>query len=301
MNATPETQQPSGLPAAIAAYLAWGFLPLYFKILDHVANLEILAQRVIWALPVCIVIMLFRRQIPEYLVAFRDRRLLLLLCASSTLIAINWLVYIIAVNSGHILASSLGYYLNPLVNVLLGTLFLKERLSRMQLLAVAIAASGVALLLGGALDTLWISLTLALSFGSYGLIRKVMPLGSLPGLAMETTLLMPFAAALAIWFMAYGEHPGMGLDWQTSLLLAAGGPVTAVPLLLFAVAARRMTYAALGFVQFLAPSIAFILGWLVYREPLDTTRLVCFVLIWIAIAIFSFDIWQRSRKVQAAA
>ena len=179
----PAGSHEGGLPYALAAYGIWGFAPLFFKLLSSVPPVEVLAQRIVWSLPLCFLIMAFRRQIGDYLAALRDPRVLRMLLASSLLIAVNWLVYIFSIFTDHVLAASLGYYLNPLVNVMLGMVFLGERLSRMQMLAVVIAGVGVAILLAGALDTLWISLTLAFSFGIYGLLRKIAPVGSLPGLS----------------------------------------------------------------------------------------------------------------------
>lgn len=293
--AAPAGSNQGGLPFAISAYLIWGFVPLFFKLLSSVPPAEVLSQRIVWSLPLCFLIMAFRRQIGEYLAALRDWRVLRLLLVSSVLIALNWLVYIYSIFTDHVLAASLGYYLNPLVNVMLGMIFLGERLSRLQALAVVIAGIGVAILLAGALDTLWISLTLAFSFGTYGLIRKIVPVGSLPGLAIETTLLLPLSVAAAGYYIWVGDGRGFGSEAGISWLLAAGGVVTAVPLLLFATAARRMSYAALGFVQYLAPSIAFLLSLFVFHEPLKPAQLVCFLLIWVSIAVFSFDMWRKMR------
>jgi chloramphenicol-sensitive protein RarD len=291
----PAGSDQGGLPYALGAYAIWGFVPLFFKVLTTVPPVEVLAQRIVWSLPLCFLIMAFRRQIGEYFAALKDWRALRLLLASSVLIAVNWLVYIFAIFTDHVLAASLGYYLNPLINVLLGMIFLGERLSRLQAVAVAIAGIGVAILLAGALDTLWISLTLAVTFGTYGLIRKVAPVGSLPGLAIETTLLLPLSLAAAGYYIWLGDGRGFGSGVGISWLLAAGGVVTAVPLLLFATAARKMCYAALGFVQYLAPSIAFLLSLFVFDEPLKPAQLACFLLIWISIAVFSFDMWRKMR------
>ncbi|KTE20145.1 hypothetical protein ATE67_12275 [Sphingopyxis sp. H050] len=291
----PAGSNQGGLPYALAAYGIWGFVPLFFKLLTSVPPAEVLAQRIVWSLPLCFLIMAFRRQIGDYLAALKEWKTLRLLLASSVLIAVNWLVYIYAIFTDHVLAASLGYYLNPLVNVMLGMVFLGERLSRLQLVAVAIAGVGVAILLAGALDTLWISLTLALSFGTYGLLRKVVPVGSLPGLAVETTVLLPLAIAAAGYYLWIDDGAGFASGTSISLLLMAGGVVTAVPLLLFATAARRMSYAALGFVQYLAPSIAFVLSLFVFKEPLKPAQLACFLLIWISIAVFSFDMWRKMR------
>jgi len=294
-SAAPAGSNQGGLPFALGAYLIWGFVPLFFKLLSSVPPAEVLAQRIVWSLPLCFLIMAFRRQIGDYVAALKDWRVLRLLLVSSVLIALNWLVYIYSIFTDHVLAASLGYYLNPLVNVMLGMIFLGERLSRLQALAVVIAGIGVAILLAGALDTLWISLILAFSFGTYGLIRKIVPVGSLPGLAIETTLLLPLSVAAAAYYIWLGDGRGFGSEAGVSWLLAAGGVVTAVPLLLFATAARRMSYAALGFVQYLAPSIVFLLSLFVFHEPLKPAQLACFLLIWVSIAVFSFDMWRKMR------
>ena len=291
----PAGSHEGGLPYALAAYGIWGFVPLFFKLLSSVPPVEVLAQRILWSLPLCFLIMAFRRQIGEYLAVLRDWKVLRLLLASSVLIAVNWLVYIYAIFTDHVLAASLGYYLNPLVNVMLGMVFLGERLSRMQMLAVVIAGVGVAILLAGALDTLWISLTLAFTFGIYGLLRKIAPVGSLPGLSVETTVLLLPSLAVAGYYLAVGDGRGFGSENSISLLLMAGGVVTAVPLLLFATAARRMSYAALGFVQYMAPTIQFLLSLFVFDEPLKPVQLACFLLIWVSIAVFSFDMWRKMR------
>ena len=291
----PAGSHEGGLPYALAAYGIWGFAPLFFKLLSSVPPVEVLAQRIVWSLPLCFLIMAFRRQIGDYLAALRHWKVLRLLLASSVLIAVNWLVYIYSIFTDHVLAASLGYYLNPLVNVMLGMVFLGERLSRMQLLAVVIAGVGVAILLAGALDTLWISLTLALTFGTYGLLRKIVPVGSLPGLSVETTVLLLPSLAVAGYYLAAGDGRGFGSENSISLLLMAGGVVTAVPLLLFATAARKMSYAALGFVQYMAPTIQFLLSLFVFDEPLKPVQLACFLLIWVSIAVFSFDMWRKMR------
>ena len=283
----------SGLPLALAAYTIWGFLPLYIALLEPVPALELVAWRVIFTLPLCLAIAYFRRQLAEVARAFADFGVLRRLLASALLIAVNWVVYIAAVNGGHIYAASLGYYINPLVNVLLGTLFLGERLNRPQWFAVALAGVGVAVLLYGATDTLWVSLVLGLSFGLYGLVRKLAPVGSVPGLTIESALLLPLAAATAAWFSMGPRPSAFGHDVMTSGLLVGAGALTAVPLLLFAVAARRMDYSTLGFVQFLAPTIAFVLALTVFDEPLRPVQLASFVLIWIAIALFSWDLLRR--------
>ena len=293
-----ETAQPSGLPYAISAYLIWGFVPVYFKLLSHVSPIAVVAQRILWSIPLLLVILASRKQLGEYAAIFRHKAHLRNLLASATLIAVNWLIYIWAVSTDHILAASLGYYLNPLVNVLLGRLFLGERLRPLQMVAVAVAAVGVAILIGDALDTLWVSISLAFSFGLYGLIRKITPVGSVPGLAIETTLLAPLALGAVFYFAQVGGG-GFGDDATTSGLLILAGAITAIPLLMFATAARRMSYASLGFVQYIAPSIAFLLGVFAYGEPLSTTKIACFILIWVSIAIFCADAIKTYRASKA--
>ncbi len=295
----PKSQPPAidrnGLLAAIGAYTAWGFMPVFFKQLAAVPAVEIIAHRIIWAVPLLLVIMAFRRQLREYLGVLANWNLLRWMLASGALISVNWLVYVWAVNSEHILAASFGYYLNPLLNILMGTAFLGERLNRTQIAAVAVAAIGVAVMGAGALDTLWVSLCLATSFCIYGLVRKMAPVGAVPGLAVETTLLLPIAMATAFWFAWGSPHPGWGSTPQTTWLLVAGGAITAIPLLLFATAARRMSYSALGFIQYLAPTLQFLCGVLLYGEALSTARLISFGLIWLALAIFSWDGIRRMR------
>jgi chloramphenicol-sensitive protein RarD len=286
-----------GLGAAVGAYTAWGFMPVFFKQISAVPALEIIAHRVIWAVPLLLVIMAFRRQLGEYRDALASWNLLRWMLASAALISVNWLIYVWAVNNGNILAASFGYYLNPLLNILMGTLFLKEQLNQTQLLAVGVAALGVAVMGAGAMDTLWISLSLAASFCAYGLVRKFAPVGAVPGLAIETSLILPVAMAGAFWFAWSGPHIGWGSDPRTTWLLAAGGAVTAIPLLLFATAARRMSYTALGFVQYLAPTLQFLCGVLLYDEPLTTARIISFGLIWVALGIFSWDGLRRIANV----
>ena len=290
----------SGLPLAIAAYICWGFLPLYIALLRHVPAFELVGWRVIFTLPLCLAIIVLRRQWPDLKAALTNPRVVRMLAIGALLLGANWVIYVAAVNAGHIYAASLGYYINPLVNVLLGTVFLGERLSRLQWGAVALATGGVTILLFGATDTLGISLALGITFGLYGLVRKITPAGSVPGLTIESGVLLPLAVATTVWFAAGPAPSSFGHDWHTSLLLIGAGVVTAVPLLLFAVAARRMDYSTLGFTQFLAPTIMFVLGLTVFGEELRPAQLACFALIWSAIALFSWDLLARREKASGA-
>lgn len=294
------SQNPSGLPAALGAYTIWGFLPLYLILVREVPPFEFVGWRIIWTLPLCLLIVAARRQFPALKTALANRRTLIALFGSALLIAINWFVYIWAIMQNHVYAASLGYYLNPLLNVLLGTLLLGERLSRWQWLAVAIAAGGVALLAAGAVTTLWISLSLAFSFGLYGIVRKQVDVGSLPGLTIESAILLVPAGIIAWWYAASPAGPSFGTEWFLSAAIVFSGVVTAVPLLLFAIAAKRMDYSTLGFIQYLAPTIVFLLGLTVFGEELRPVQLASFVLIWIAVAIFVADLWNRNRRAKAA-
>jgi chloramphenicol-sensitive protein RarD len=302
MAAPPSPPAPlsaSGLVPALGAYLIWGFLPLYLLLVRSVPAIEFVGWRIIWTLPLCLLIVAYRRQFPELLTALKSPSSLMALGASAALIAVNWFVYIWAIMAGEVYAASIGYYLNPLINVLLGTLFLGERLSRRQWLAVAVALVAVVLLAAGALTSLWISLTLAFTFGLYGLVRKQVAVGSLPGLTIESAILLLPAAAIAAWYAASPQGSSFGHDAWLSSLIIFSGVVTAVPLLLFAIAARRMDYSTLGFIQYLAPTIVFFLGLFVFEQPLAPIKLVSFVLIWVAVAIFASDLWARRRAAVA--
>ncbi|HAL90558.1 MAG TPA: EamA family transporter RarD, partial [Erythrobacter sp.] len=237
-SAPPQTDR-TGLAAAFSAYVIWGFLPLYLILVRSVPAFEFVGWRIIWTLPLCLLIVLARRQGPDLRAALANRRTLGLLALSATLIAVNWVVYVWAIQNGQVYAASLGYYINPLVNVLLGTVLLGEKLSRPQWAAVGLAGIGVSLLAAGALTTLWISLTLALSFGSYGLIRKQLDVGSVPGLTIESALLLLPSLAVA-WYYAQTQGSSFAVSTELSLAIMAGGVVTAFPLLLFAIAARKL-------------------------------------------------------------
>ncbi len=289
----------AGLMTAVAAYVLWGFLPLFFHALRHVPAMELVGWRVLFTLPLCLAIVAARGQAADVRAALADRTVLLRLCASALLIGANWLLYVIAINSGHVLAASLGYYINPLLSVLLGTILLGERLTRTQWTAVAIAGLGIALLLAGAIEMLGIALALAVSFGLYGFVRKLTPVGSVPGLTIETSLLYLPAIVLVAWQARSPAGSSLGLDAGTTIGLFASGLVTAAPLLLFAVAARQLDLSTLGFVQFISPTLAFLLGIFVFGEPLDPVRLACFVLIWTAIALFSWDMLRRRQRAPA--
>ena len=258
--------------------------------------LEIVGWRIVFTLPLCLAIIAARGLGGELRLAFTHRPVALRLCFSAFLVAGNWLLYVFAINNGHVLAASLGYYINPLLNVLLGTLFLGEKLNRVQWGAVAVAALGVGLLVVEALDMVSVALTLAISFALYGLVRKLTPVGAVPGLTVETSVLFLPALGVVAWYAASPAGSSLAQRPGSALLLAGTGVLTGVPLLLFAAAAQKLTLSTLGFIQFLAPTMVFVQGLVLFNEPLDAVRLACFVLIWLAIALFSWDMLRRARS-----
>jgi chloramphenicol-sensitive protein RarD len=297
---SPANHRPGGLPHALGAFLIWGLLPLYLRLVQAVPSLEFFGWRIVFTLPVCLVLVISGGQFPVLRQALSNPRTVMILALSAALIGTNWLVYVIAIHNGHVYAASIGYYANPLVNVLLGTLFLGERLSRRQWLAVALAGIAVAVLAWGARDTLAISVVLALSFGTYGLVRKLAPVEALAGLTIETLLLVVPAALFLVWLGRHGGLAGFAHGAPFAALLSLSGVVTAVPLLLFAIAARRMDYSSLGFIQFLAPTLVFLIGLLVFHEVLRPVQLACLMLMWLAIGVFCYDLWARRGASRAA-
>jgi chloramphenicol-sensitive protein RarD len=289
-----------GVAFGLSAYLLWGFLPVYFKLLGEVLPTEVVAQRVLWSVLFLAGLIAARSRWLQLRTALADPRALGILAVSALLIGANWLIYIWAIGARHVLETSLGYFLNPLVNVVMGVLLLKERLTRAQGLAVGLAALGVSVLAVKAVAGLWISLSLAATFATYGLLRKIAPVESLEGLTIETLLLAPMAGLYLAWLGTQGGQK-FGTELDLSLLLALGGVVTAVPLLLFAAGARRLRYSTLGVLQYVAPTIQFLLAVLAYGEPLTTAHLVCFALIWTGLAIYAADGLRRVPRASAAA
>ena len=296
-----------GLIQALIACVCWGLMPVYFKLLQSVDALEVVAHRIIWSVPLLLIILYFRKNLVGLGAALRNRKLRWTMLASSCLIAANWLIYVWAVHEDHILAASLGYFISPLLSVFMGRIFLGEPLSGRKWVAIAIAAAGVSVLAVQALDTLWISLALAVSWSSYGLVRKIADIGPIVGLTAETGILfLPFTLFL-IWLTfgmpasPTGQH--LGDDRTIDLLLIGGSVVTAVPLLLFASAVKRMTLSAIGLLNYLAPTIQFVVGVFIYNEAMTLSHIICFLLIWTSIAIYWTDSYltgKAERKPQSA-
>ena len=290
----------AGVVYATLAFVWWGLFPLYFRIVTTVPAPEILAHRVLWCLLFLAAMLTARRQWGWLRPVRSQPKVLGAFAASALLIGANWLAYIWAVQQGHVIEASLGYFITPLVNVLLGVTLLHERLRRAQWVALAIAACGVLWLTVQAGRLPWIALSLAVSFGSYGLLRKIAALGALEGLTLETLLLAPLAVLALGIASLHGSASFPAPDALTNLWLIALGPITAVPLLLFAAGARRLSMATLGIVQYIGPSIQFVLGIWVFNEPFSAMRLVGFACIWLALVIYTLDGWRVGRRAALA-
>jgi chloramphenicol-sensitive protein RarD len=289
-----------GAAAAVLAFLLWGLFPLYWKRLAGVPALEVVAHRTAWGFLAVAAWVTLRGRWADARAVAADRRTILRLAGSAVLIGLNWLLYVWAVVHDHVVEASLGYFVNPLVNVLLGVLVLGERLSRAQRIAVLLAAAGVAVLTAGHGRLPWIALALAVSFGLYGLARKTVAADAVTGLLWETAILAPLAAAFLVSLEWRGSGAfGRGAPEATALL-ALGGPVTAIPLVLFALGARALPLSTVGLLQYLSPSLQFLLAVLVFREPFTTTHAAAFACIWTALGILTWDLRRRLRHERAA-
>lgn len=286
----------AGVMAGLGAFAAWGLLPVYWKALQGVFPVEILCHRIVWSLVFVAGILTFQGRWREALAPFRSGRDVFLLLCSSLLIGGNWLLYIWAVTANRVVETSLGYYINPLVSVLLGFVFLRERMRPLQYVAIALATAGVANSMLGYGQLPWVALSLAVSFGLYGLIRKIAAVASMPGLFLETLLLSPLAAAYLVYLYWSGDMAFLHVSRTTDALLIGAGAVTSLPLLGFAFSARCIRLSTLGILQYLGPSLAFILGVFVYKEPFTSGHLVTFVCIWAGLAVFSGETLWNYRQ-----
>ena len=282
----------SGLWYGVAAYSIWGLFPLYWKLIDRVPAQQTIAHRIVWSFAALALVSAARFGTLRV-----GARTLGLYAIAAVLISANWFLYVYGVNNGFILETSLGYFITPLVNVLLGVVFFRERLRLLQWCAVSLAAAGVLYLTLAYGSLPWIAMGLAVSFGSYGLVKKKAPLDSVRGLTLETAIVVLPAAAYLLFVNARGDGAFLHSGTQSDLLLIGGGPVTVVPLLLFASAVRRVPLTIIGLLQYISPTIQFFLGVFLYHEPFAGTRLIGFVIVWIAIAVFTID--SLRRRVQA--
>jgi chloramphenicol-sensitive protein RarD len=294
------TTTSKGFTAAAAAFAIWGVFPLYFHSLRQISPFQVIAHRIVWSCMFVLVWTALRGELSTLRAILVNRSVVWRLAVTATLITINWVVYVWAVMNGHVVESSLGYFINPLVNVLLGVALLSERLTRARWTAVALAATGVAYLTMVAGSPPWIALTLAFSFGVYGLIRKVVKVESLPGLATETLVLLPFAVVYLLWCESAGTgalgHAGPAI----AALLIGSGPLTAIALFLFAYGARLLPYSTVGVLQYIAPTLQLACGVFAFHERFERTRALGFALIWTALLIYAGESLWLSRKQQRA-
>ncbi len=296
--------QPIGFVYAIGAYGLWGMMPFYVKAVAHIPALEIVAYRVLWSVPVAGIVILALRRTADLRAALQSPRTMLLATVTALLVSINWLVYVWAVSVDRALETALGYYINPLINVLMGAVFLGERFTRAQIMAVALAVVGVAVMTIETGGLPWISLVLACSFASYGFLRKTLPIGPTQGFMLEVMILSPLAFVVVLWFaigggadLAAGMPPalyagsdqGAGRFW----LLALAGPVTAFPLILYAFGAKALRYSTIGLLQYIAPTLIFLIAVFVFREPFSAGQLVAFLFIWSAVILYSWSLIRR--------
>ena len=290
-----ESDRRDGVITGLIAYTLWGLFPIYFKIVEAIPPSEVLVHRIVWAVPFGAVIIHFRKQWPEVRRALANPGMLFWLGLAALFISVNWFIYIWAVQQDKIFQTSLGYYINPLIYVLVGVVFFGDRLRGLQIAAVISASIGVAILTISGGEFPFIAISLALLFTFYGVIRKQVAVGAMPGLFVETLLLFPFAIVWLVWLMQSQNAGFVTQGLSISALLMLAGPITVLPLLFFALAARRLTLTTVGFMQFLAPTLQFCVG-LWYGEQLTTPHMICFGLIWLAVLAFSTDAIRASKK-----
>ena len=282
----PEAQ--IGIGYALLAFLSWGILPIYWKLLDNVTSIEILAHRMVWSALFLLVLLTVQKRLGEFLKLLESRKHIWVLLGTASLLGVNWFVYIYGVNTNRVVETSLGYFINPLLNVLMGMLFLKERLDFWRGLAVVLALLGVLNYLWNFGSLPWIALSLAFTFSLYGLLRKVIPVKPLVGLFVETSFLAPLAAILITVWKVEGSG-SFGGDWRTAIFLICAGIVTSLPLLWFTNATKRLRYSTVGFIQYMTPSIQLIIGVYLYDEAFTRTHSITFGLIWIGLFIYSIN------------
>lgn len=293
---------PRGALAAASGFLFWGLVPVYWKQMHEIAAVELIAHRTVWSLVFLLGVIAWQRNFAELRNSFRSPRLLGLNVLSSGLLATNWTIYVWAVNGGQVIESSLGYFLVPLVNVVLGSIFFHERLRPLQWIAIGCAAFGVGLLLFRLGHAPWIALTIAGTWAGYGLLKKKSALGAITGLTAETLILFPLAAAALLWWHHTGDGALGRVDARLHIYIFSVGIITALPLLMFAYGAQRIRLTTLGLLQYVSPSVQFLLGYFLYREPFDAVRLQAFAVIWCGLAVYSADgFWAQRHSLLRAA
>jgi chloramphenicol-sensitive protein RarD len=286
---------PRGFAFAVSAYIMWGFLPLYMKVLSHVPAAEVIAHRVLWSVPVAGLILLWLGRMGDVGAALRNPRMLAMGAVTAVLITLNWGVYVWSIQSGHALDAALGYYINPLFSVFLGAVLLKERLSRAQWAAIALAVAAVGVLTYEAGRLPFVALGLTLSWGLYALCKKRLPIGPNEGFMLEVLLLFPLALGYALWLAANGTGH-FRMDWGTTALLAGTGLVTAIPLMVYANGAKLLRLSTIGVLQYIAPTMIFLTAVFVFGEPFGMARALAFPMIWAALAVYTWELVRQARR-----
>lgn len=295
MTQTQNVDTPRGLALAITAYLLWGFLPLYMKALSHISPVEVVAHRIVWSVPVAGILLIALGRTRDLRAALRNPRMLGMACVTAALISVNWAIYVWAITTGHALDAALGYYINPLFSIALAALILGERLSRIQVLAIVLAAAGVAVLVLEAGKLPWAALSLTVSWGFYALFKRSLPIGPNQGFLLEVLILTPFALAYLLWLSFQGLG-SFGATPQDTVLLAGAGVVTAVPLLVYANGAKLVRLSTMGILQYIAPTMIFITAITLFGEEIDRGRMIAFPMIWAALVIYSVPMLRQMRR-----
>ena len=284
----------AGFAYALGAYILWGFLPLYMKAVAHIPAYEVVAHRILWSVPVAGIILVALRRTADLRAALKSPRTLALAALTAGLISINWGIYVWAIAADRALETALGYYINPLVNVVLGAVFLGERFNRLQAAAIALAVIAVGILTVKAGGLPWVSLALALSFGTYGYLRKTLPIGQTQGFMLEVLILTPLALMIVGWLAATGKGHFMSDGISGVGLLMLSGPVTALPLILYAFGAKALRFTTLGILQYIAPTMIFLTAVFVFGEPFSHWQLIAFLFIWSALVLYNLSLFRRS-------
>ncbi len=284
-----------GFVYALTAYLLWGFLPFYMKAVAHISPLEVIVHRVVWSVPIAAIVLIVLGRTAEIRQALTTPRMLAMACLTASLISVNWGIYIWAIGSGHALDAALGYFINPLFSILLGALILKEKLSRMQIAAISLVAIAVALLTWNAGGLPWAALALTVSWGFYAFFRKTLPIGPTQGFLLEVLLLTPPALAFIVYLAFTGQGHFFAGTAQDSWLLAASGLITAVPLIFYGNGAKLLKLSTIGIMQYIAPSMIFVIAVFVFKEPFDMVRMIAFAMIWAALAVYTLPSLMKGR------
>jgi chloramphenicol-sensitive protein RarD len=298
MSKTPHHPEAArGALAAAACFTFWGLIPVYWKWLEHVGSLELIAHRAVWSLVFLVAILAWQKRLPVIRDTLRDPRALRYNFITGALLLLNWLAFIWAVNHGRVLESSLGYFLVPLFNVAMGFIVFHERPRPVQWVAIALAAAGVGFLLIGVGQIPWVAIAIVLTWGTYGMVRKKSPMEALDGLTVETLLFLPLAAGYLAWLALHGRGALGHVSVNDHILIFCAGWITAIPLLWFAYGARRIRLTTLGLLQYIAPSVQFLLGYFAYREPFDEGRMTAYGLIWCGLILYTVDSFWSQRRV----